>query len=418
MIWLNWLIFLLLIAGHTEVQVMLINRLHSQRLQRNLLRHLEHTHQLFILVFPPWLIWFAGFEGPALLNGGEWQAVSLPWRIGFAVCGLGFVSQVLCAIRWLTRRTPDAVTHKSSQVFDMAERLGEKPAGSGFSRFLAMLPGNQAFQVELSERELQFPALPAVWDGLTILQLTDTHFYGTPERRFFEEVIREVEGLSVDLIVFTGDMFDDMDCLDWLPTTLGRLKAPLGKYYILGNHDWLLDPPAIRRMMQDIGWKDVAGRTVSIAHQDLTLAIGGTERPWMGQHPDFGTVPDAAFRLLLSHTPDNYVWAQEQKVDLMLSGHNHGGQVVLPIIGPMYTPSFYGVRYSSGCWCENGTMLHVSRGLSGGHPIRYNCRPEISLLTLRSVSTDLRHEAAGNAPAAESEVAAFAPNSANETGDR
>jgi hypothetical protein len=208
---------------------------------------------------------------------------------------------------------------------------------------------------------------------------------GTPDQRFYEEVVREAEHLAPDLICFTGDLMDSMNCLDWLPGLLGGLKAPLGKFYILGNHDWLLDPPAIRRMMQDIGWRDVASHATTIPHHGLPLVIGGTERPWMGQHPDLEMAPDPAFRLLLSHTPDHFAWAQSQGVDLMLSGHNHGGQIVLPVIGPMYTPSFYGVRYSAGCWYEKGTLLYVSRGLSGGHPIRYNCLPEVTMLTLRAL---------------------------------
>lgn len=390
MIWLNWLIFLILIAGHTEFQVMLINRVHSQRLQRNVLRHLEHLHELFILAFPPWLIWFAGFHGPRLLSGGRWSAVDSFWATIFGICGLGFLSQVNCAIRWNTRRTPATVSPKSSQVFDIADRLGEMPVGSGAGAFLARLPGNQVFETEFVHKELQLPRLPAVWDGLSILQLTDWHLHGSPDRRFYEEIVREAERLNPDLIVFTGDLLDDMACLDWLPRTLGRLKAPLGQFSILGNHDWLLAPPTIRKRMEEIGWRDVGSHSLTIFHRDRPLVIGGTERPWMGQHPDFAATDDSTFRLLLSHTPDNFSWAQKNGVDLMLSGHNHGGQIVLPVIGPMYTPSLYGVRYSSGAWHQNGTLLYVSRGISGGHPIRYNCRPEVSLLTLRSVRAEAK----------------------------
>ena len=120
--------------------------------------------------------------------------------------------------------------------------------------------------MELAEKQFHLPALPAVWDGLTILHLTDWHFHGCPERRYFEEVIREAELLAPDLICFTGDLLDDMDCLDWLPQTLGRLQARLGQFYILGNHDWRLGPPPIRRKMQEIGWQDVAGRMLTISH--------------------------------------------------------------------------------------------------------------------------------------------------------
>lgn len=384
MIWLNLLIFAALIAGHTEVQVMFMNRVHSQRVQRNVLRHLEHLHELLILVFPVLLVWFAGFLGPALLAGGDWRSVTTDWWICFTICGLGFLSLVLCAVRWQTRRNPGVLSREQSQVLDVAKRLGEKPAGSGFLGVLARLPGNQVFRVEFAEKQFHLPALPAAWDGLTILQLTDWHLFGTPEQRFHEEVARELERLTPDLICFTGDLLDSMKCLDWLPSLLGPLRASLGKFYILGNHDWLLDPPAIRRMMQDLGWRDVAGQAVTIPHRGLPLLIAGTERPWMGRHPNLETAPAGAFKLLLSHTPDHFHWAQERGVEVMLSGHNHGGQIVLPLIGPMYTPSFHGVRYSGGCWYEKGTLLHVSRGLAGGHPVRYNCLPEVTMLTLRS----------------------------------
>ena len=93
------------------------------------------------------------------------------------------------------------------------------------------------------------------------------------------------------------------------------------------------------------------------------LLIGGSERPWMGEHPSFETEDESAFRLFLSHSPDNIPWAKRNGVDLMLSGHNHGGQVVLPVIGPVYSPSKFGVKYASGLFWEDPTLLFVSRGL-------------------------------------------------------
>src|SRR5690606_2098792 len=153
--------------------------------------------------------------------------------VGFGICGLGFLAQVVCAVRWLRRRDPPAITSQQSRVLDLAEQLGEMPAGQGAAGFLARLPGNQAFQVEFTEKQIHLPTLPAAWDGLTILLLTDWHMFGTPDRRFYEEVTRVTEQIPADLICFTGDLLDDMDCLDWLPGTLGRFKAPLGKFYIL-----------------------------------------------------------------------------------------------------------------------------------------------------------------------------------------
>ena len=116
---------------------------------------------------------------------------------------------------------------------------------------------------------------------------------------------------------------------------------------------------------------------------DSLLAVGGSEYPWMGQHPEFSSVSLTATRLLLSHTPDNLPWAREHDVDFMFSGHNHGGQVVLPVLGPVYAPSWRGVRYASGSFHEEPTLLHVCRGLGARHPLRLNCRPEIAIIVLR-----------------------------------
>jgi predicted MPP superfamily phosphohydrolase len=163
---------------------------------------------------------------------------------------------------------------------------------------------------------------------------------------------------------------------------------------VLGNHDWSLDPGPIRTALRECGWQDVAGQVIPVDHRGCRILIGGTERPWMGAHPDFGASQCDAqsgairrpFRLLLSHGPDCLSEARRQHVDLMLAGHNHGGQVVLPVIGPVYSPSLSGCRYSGGTHWAAPTLLHVSRGLSGRHPLRINCRPEIARLILRTRS--------------------------------
>jgi hypothetical protein len=89
------------------------------------------------------------------------------------------------------------------------------------------------------------------------------------------------------------------------------------------------------------------------------------------------------FRLCLSHTPDNIVWARKNEIDLMLSGHVHGGQIRLPLVGSIFVPSRYGRRYDCGTFDEPPTVMHVSRGLAGQHPLRINCRPEVTWLELK-----------------------------------
>src|SRR5262249_5702051 len=89
-------------------------------------------------------------------------------------------------------------------------------------------------------------------------------------------------------------------------------------------------------------------------------------------------------KILLAHTPDQITWARRLGFDLMLAGHTHGGQIRFPLIGPVVCPSWHGTRYSAGFYDEPPTLLHTSRGTASLMPLRWNCRPEITKLTLRS----------------------------------
>lgn len=296
--------------------------------------------------------------------------------------GLGAFGLSLATAPFRSRHCPALLSNKSNTC-DIAARLGYCPTGNGPFKLLTRLPKNEIFHIEVAEKELCVPGLPKALDGLSIVQLSDVHFSGTIAREYFEEVTRIAAGLRPDIFVFTGDLLDDQSLTSWLPSTFGQLEAPLGCYFVLGNHDWYLEPEMTRQAFREIGWKSVAGKTVTLEHQGNSLAIGGTEKPWMGEHADFTEAPGDAVRLLLSHTPDNIAWAKEHDVNLMLAGHNHGGQIAFPGIGPLLAPSRYGCRYASGQFVEGATVLHVSRGVSGYQPIRYGCLPEITKLVLR-----------------------------------
>jgi predicted MPP superfamily phosphohydrolase len=255
---------------------------------------------------------------------------------------------------------------------------------------MTLWPGNEFLQLEISEKEFRLPRLPPVLDGLAILHISDLHFIGTVDRPYFEEVMELARTVPADLIAFTGDLLDREDLIAWLPETLGRLSAPLGCYFLLGNHDWYLDnTDDIRARLQELGWRGIAGQTEVLTHRGAEFALLGSEVPWMGAHPDATGLPEEMFRVLLSHTPDNLNWARKQQVDLMLAGHNHGGQVQLPLFGPVYSPSAYGARYAGGSYWAAPTLLHVSRGIGGRHPLRWNCPPELTRLILRASEVDV-----------------------------
>ena len=389
MLWLNLFWWLVLAIGNAEILVTVVNRVHSLPIHEKYLKELRHLHDLLIPLFPSWVFVVIGFFSPGIFfnpvsPAAIWEGLPLAVQIYFSVCFAGFLGFLFSVLRHLLHRIPTQQTAFSARVVDVEEALGEPPVGDGPFEFMTKVPLNECFTVEFNEREFTLDRLPPEWDGLRILHLTDLHFIGNIDLPFYEYVFDEITKLEFDMVCFTGDLLDGNQFAEWIPSTIGRLNAPLGKFFILGNHDWYLDTTPIRDVMIAHGWRDMAGNLQVLDTMGPPLAIGGDERPWMGRHPNFNAGPGEAFRLLLSHTPDNFSWARGVGVDLMLTGHNHGGQVVLPVIGPVFSPSLHGVRFAGGLFYSSPTLLYVSRGLGGRHPLRINARPEISILTLKS----------------------------------
>jgi uncharacterized protein len=340
---LNLLALLLLSAGQAFVLVTLVNRSHALPIPRERLRHIRHLHDVLVPLFPIILFWLIGFTGPRLLFGGSWSDVHWGWRV--------------------------------------AAQLDQPPIGQAPFSWMLRLPLNEALTVEINTKTLRLPQLPAEWDGVSILHISDWHFMGHVDLPYHERVVDLLLEQEFEMVCFTGDLLDRENLSEWVPSTLGRLTAPLGCCFILGNHDWYIDPGTICQQLQRLGWIDLSGRAQRFERDGGSIVIAGDETPWMGEHPEFPDGND--FRLLLSHTPDNIHWAQQHRVDLMLAGHTHGGQVALPFTGPVYAPSRFGVKYAGGLFWEPPTLMHVSRGLSGRHPLRFRCRPEATRLVLR-----------------------------------
>ncbi|NQV28452.1 MAG: metallophosphoesterase [Rhodopirellula sp.] len=392
MIWLHLLWFAILSIGNAEILVTAVNRLHSKKIHEPKLRHVRHLHDLLIPLWPVWLLVVIGCIRPGVLFNETsptevWLQQPLMIQAWMAICMAGFAGFSWSVIRyWIHRPARQQIEFKST-VVNYKRELGATITGEGPYSSLLNFPMNECFKVEFTERTFQLDRLPREWDGLTILHLTDLHFTGTIDLPFFEAVFERAAQLDYDIAVITGDILDSDELYDWLPRTLGQLNAPLGNYFILGNHDWGLDSDRIRQAICNLGWRNVAGTLQTLDIAGKRLAIGGSERPWMGCHPAFDAVPDNTFRLLLSHTPDNLSWARRQRVDLMLSGHNHGGQVVIPGIGPAYSPSVHGCRYAAGVFQSKSTLLFVGRGLSGKHPLRIGATPEVTRIILKATSS-------------------------------
>jgi len=368
------------IVGHLVLVRALLNRGYELGLPQRLWQALVALLVLLALAGPVAIVWLVGLRGAAVLRGGAWGDVPFAWMLYFAVC----VAGLLIGIGVMTGRAHfahvAAQVSSSSKVLDYAQATSNPPPMKGAIGKLARLPGNQVFTVEIVEREIRVPRLPRQWDGISILHVTDLHMNGTPDRAFFEWAAAQCAALRCDIATMTGDVMDNFEVLDWLPTTLGAIDAPLGKYFVLGNHDLHVGGDLMRAAMARIGWTSVAGRVETKEFRDARLVIAGTETPWAGELPPMnGTVESIEFRLLLSHAPHLIHWARRRGVDLMLAGHLHGGQIQWPVIGPLA-----GGRFHSGLFDLPPTLMHVGRGLGQMAPLRWGCRPEITKLVLRA----------------------------------
>ena len=378
------------LLGHAALWVGVNNRLHAMRLKRSHLKVISAMSNLGMVAVPLVFAWWIYREQ---LVSGQWRlAVERnPTALFYVLLCLGMAA--VHVPRWLYVRfvkLRDAAAHgRRLFVLDVVKKLGRHPTRGlqfGIGRYA---PFNQSMQVEFAEKQVPLADLPPQLEGLRVAHLTDLHLSGRVMPVFFQEVFREVNALEPDLVVLTGDICDKRECVPWIAELLAPISARYGKCFILGNHDnRLKDVSALRAAVVATGFIDLGGRLHRMAIDGAELILAGNEMPWFGPPPSGeDSLQEAASRrpvkILLSHSPDQVRWARKQGFDLMLCGHTHGGQIRFPIIGPVVCPSWYGVRYSSGLFLDRGMAIHVSRGVSGLFPIRWNCLPEVAVLTLR-----------------------------------
>jgi predicted MPP superfamily phosphohydrolase len=382
MILIYLLLFLAAVGGNTAIWVWIINRLYGTRHRGWWVTLIRLTCQALVVLGPPTFIALWWLDARA---EGGWATT--PWGLiaYVIVCvtlGLTVVPYVTVA-RWL-RRTPSAQIANHTEIVDVAAALGHKPRGPCKHERLAYYPFNQIFEVEFAERTFQIPRLPRALDGLSILQVSDTHLCGCPTLPFYEWVFERCAANPVDIVAVTGDVLDSEEHYHWIMPLFSRLRGREANWAILGNHDSWLDVQRINRRMERCGYTMLGGRWREVRVRDVPIVVIGNEMPWLAPTPDLADCPDDRFRLCLSHSPDTIYWARANKIDLVLAGHNHGGQIRFPLIGPLLVPSRYSRKYDAGTFQVGGTLLHVSRGLGGTYPLRYNCRPEVTRIVLRS----------------------------------
>jgi uncharacterized protein len=387
-----WCVILFAAAtvGHAALMVASHNWWYGQPLPRKVGDVIHALHGLLVLL-GPMLLW--GLAGGDLALLFAWHSGTLWWQFMLAgyVALCWFVALVVfpTITLWrLLRPRPGALVETRSEIFDVARHLGYRPLGDGKERVLGLLPYNEVFRVEMVEHTLCLPRVPPAWDGLTILQLTDLHLCGSLDKAFFRAVLDRCNEPEPDIVAVTGDLADTVKHSKWIVPLLGRLRWKVAAFAILGNHDFWHDAVYVRRRLGRLKMNVLANAWQQIDVRGHPLVVIGNEFPWNRPQVDLSGCPAEPFRLCLSHTPDNIAWARRANIDLMLSGHVHGGQIRFPIFGSMLVPSKYGRRYDCGAFDEKPTFLYVGRGLSGEHPVRYLCKPEVTRIVLRCPRPD------------------------------
>lgn len=386
---LDAVLYVLALVGHAGIWIALGNHVHSRGLPRWVIKPMAKAIDAWLVLGPVVILMWAWPRGLQIVGRGDWAGV--PWGLMFyfGCCWLAAIGPVpLWFWRRLTRRRAAALLASEAREHDLGQRSDARPVLHGAGRLFALLPRNEMLRLEANCKTLEVPGLPPALDGLAIAHFSDLHMTGRVAKACFHEMVDLVNQMRPDLVAVTGDLVDRAACIPWLGETLGRLEAPCGVYFILGNHDKKVDVALLRRTLVGAGLIDLGGQWKRIDVQGESVLLAGNERPWFRRAPRAEECPVEAqarvFRLLLAHTPDQYPWARQHGFDLMLAGHTHGGQIVFPLLGPVVCPSRYGVKYAAGVYHEPPTVLHVSRGASADVPLRWNCPPEITRLVLRS----------------------------------
>ncbi len=253
--------------------------------------------------------------------------------------------------------------------------------------------------------DVPIPGLPPALDGLKIGQLCDMHRGPLMPRSRIERAVALMVAEAPDLVALTGDLVSYWPGYAAEYTEiLAPLRPPLGMFACTGNHEHWSDLDAVAAALR------ATGVTV-LRNQHQIVTVGGAQLCLVGVddmgYLGFGfrhaapadNLPAAladsplsdVIRLLLVHSPDFVMtptFVQEtarRPIHLVLSGHTHGGQVRLPLVGAPYLPSRYRRLFGGGLVQVGGTQVHVSRGVGSSWPMRFNCRPEVNVLTLRAV---------------------------------
>ncbi|MGX6442125.1 metallophosphoesterase [Neobacillus sp. K501] len=251
--------------------------------------------------------------------------------------------------------------------------------------------------LEINALDIRHPSIPLSFDGIKIVQFSDTHlgFHYTVKQ--FKTLIKKINQLQPDLIFFTGDLMDEPNKfaeIHKIVPILQELNPPLGKYCVFGNHDHGgYGSDIYRNLMELSNFTVLLNESRPIIQNDGSkIYLIGIDDHMLGR-PNLDLaqkqVPSEAFKMLLSHAPDVADEAFTYQIQWQLSGHSHGGQVKIPFVGALVIPP-YAQNYPEGLYSigeNNPLSLYVNRGIGTTRlPFRFMAKPELTVFTLKQVA--------------------------------
>ena len=254
---------------------------------------------------------------------------------------------------------------------------------------------------------IYFPDLPEAFDGFTITQITDVHAGSFTNAAGVQKGLDMVNAQNSDVILFTGDLVNnqasEMD--RWIPAFAG-LKAPMGKFSILGNHDygdyipWVTQEAKqanlirLKQVHTEIGFRLLLDEAITLKKDGQSITLLGVENWGKGGFHKYGdlkkasaTVPDDSFKVLMSHDPSHWEGVtldHDQHIHLTLSGHTHGMQFGIELFGFKWSPVKYMYKQWAGLYKQKDRFLYVNRGFGFiGLKGRIGIWPEVAVITLK-----------------------------------
>lgn len=349
---------------------------------------------------PGWLTLMLATDSPA--REGSLRHAAAAQGISWALYGAVAFALVLLLARMLRSARPGEFRpDRRRAIIAAACCAGGAVPLAGAARATVVDP----WRLTLRRYRVPIRGLPGAFDGLRIAQLSDTHLCPRTPAAFISEAVELALAQSPDLVALTGDYISRSSVYAGPSADLFRpiASSRIPMVGVLGNHDWWHNGVRMSAALRSVGVRMIDNDRVFLTPgreliddprggDALCLAgLGDLQTDRTDPDAALRAVPDAMPRIVLAHEPDSAlsepvlrsIRSHAGRFDLMLSGHTHGGQVSLPLVGPVFTASRYGERFAGGV-CEGpGFPVVVSRGVGTSVlPVRFGVPPEVVLIEL------------------------------------